>query len=97
MLFWYSTEPFDPIYTDLRTTQTTSDPASRGLRPVKSILSVRQLQYLRTKCSVPHTSILLLPLPTGTDGIIKKIRETVGDNPVYLSIDVCCPEHPVLI
>lgn len=24
----------------------------------------------------------------GTDGIIKKIRETVGDTPVYLSIDV---------
>ena len=24
----------------------------------------------------------------GTDGIIKKIRETVGDKPVYLSIDV---------
>ena len=24
----------------------------------------------------------------GTDGIIKKIRETVGDGPVYLSIDV---------
>ncbi|TFK34013.1 agmatinase [Crucibulum laeve] len=24
----------------------------------------------------------------GTDGIIKKIRETVGDNPVYLSIDI---------
>ncbi len=24
----------------------------------------------------------------GTDGIIKKIRETVGDAPVYLSIDV---------
>jgi hypothetical protein len=28
---------------------------------------------------------LMLP---GTDGIIKKIRETVGDGPVYLSIDV---------
>ena len=27
-------------------------------------------------------------LPSGTDGIIKKIRETVGDGPVYLSIDV---------
>ena len=26
----------------------------------------------------------------GTDGIIKKIKETVGDKPVYLSIDV----HP---
>lgn len=26
--------------------------------------------------------------PAGTDGIIKKIRETVGDKPVYLSIDV---------
>jgi agmatinase len=25
---------------------------------------------------------------SGTDGIIKKIRETVGDGPVYLSIDV---------
>ncbi|KAF7317751.1 putative agmatinase [Mycena kentingensis (nom. inval.)] len=24
----------------------------------------------------------------GTDGIIKRIRETVGDNPVYLSIDI---------
>jgi hypothetical protein len=24
----------------------------------------------------------------GTDGIIKKIREVVGDKPVYLSIDV---------
>jgi agmatinase len=24
----------------------------------------------------------------GTQGIIKKIRETVGDNPVYLSIDI---------
>jgi len=24
----------------------------------------------------------------GTDGIIKKIRDTVGDGPVYLSIDV---------
>lgn len=29
-----------------------------------------------------------LRLPAGTDGIIKKIRETVGDKPVYLSIDV---------
>jgi agmatinase len=27
-------------------------------------------------------------MPLGTDGIIKKIRETVGDGPVYLSIDV---------
>ena len=27
-------------------------------------------------------------MPAGTDGIIKKIRETVGDKPVYLSIDV---------
>ena len=27
-------------------------------------------------------------MPSGTDGIIKKIRETVGDGPVYLSIDV---------
>jgi arginase family enzyme len=27
-------------------------------------------------------------MPPGTDGIIKKIRETVGDGPVYLSIDV---------
>jgi hypothetical protein len=26
----------------------------------------------------------------GTAGIIKKIRETVGDRPVYLSIDVRC-------
>ena len=25
---------------------------------------------------------------SGTDGIIKKIRDTVGDRPVYLSIDV---------
>jgi len=24
----------------------------------------------------------------GTDGIVKKIRDTVGDNPVYLSIDI---------
>lgn len=29
-----------------------------------------------------------LPRCTGTDGIIKQIRETVGDGPVYLSIDV---------
>lgn len=28
---------------------------------------------------------------TGTEGIIKKIRETVGDRPVYLSIDVRRP------
>ena len=27
-------------------------------------------------------------MPSGTDGIIKKIRQTVGDGPVYLSIDV---------
>ena len=27
-------------------------------------------------------------MPAGTDGIIKKIRATVGDKPVYLSIDV---------
>jgi agmatinase len=27
---------------------------------------------------------------TGTAGIIKKIRDTVGDKPVYLSIDVRC-------
>ena len=27
-------------------------------------------------------------MPSGTNGIIKKIRETVGDGPVYLSIDV---------
>ena len=32
-----------------------------------------------------------MPLPAGTDGIIKKIRETVGDKPVYLSIDVRTP------
>jgi len=25
---------------------------------------------------------------TGTEGIVKKIRDTVGDRPVYLSIDV---------
>ena len=29
-----------------------------------------------------------MPHCTGTDGIIKKIRDTVGDKPVYLSIDV---------
>lgn len=29
-----------------------------------------------------------MPHRVGTDGIIKKIRETVGDGPVYLSIDV---------
>ena len=33
--------------------------------------------YLRTYCE-----------SIGTDGIIKKIKETVGDSPVYLSIDV---------
>lgn len=27
-------------------------------------------------------------MPAGVEGIIKKIRETVGDLPVYLSIDV---------
>ena len=27
-------------------------------------------------------------MPLGTNGIIKKIRETVGNGPVYLSIDV---------
>ena len=27
-------------------------------------------------------------MPLGTDGIVKKIRETVGDALVYLSIDV---------
>ena len=27
-------------------------------------------------------------MSSGTDGIIKKIRQTVGDGPVYLSIDV---------
>ena len=36
--------------------------------------------------------------PAGTDGIIKKIRETVGDKPVYLSIDVSPAEpHRVAI
>lgn len=30
----------------------------------------------------------LVPAHIGTDGIIKKIREVVGDKPVYLSIDV---------
>ena len=32
--------------------------------------------------------LILLLLYPGTDGIIKKIREVVGDKPVYLSIDV---------
>jgi hypothetical protein len=30
---------------------------------------------------------------SGTDGIIKKIRDTVGNGPVYLSIDVS--PHPL--
>ena len=39
--------------------------------------------------SLPTRSSELSPFwGTGTDGIIKKIRETVGDKPVYLSIDV---------
>ena len=33
-------------------------------------------------------TVTKLMMPSGTDGIIKKIRETVGDGPVYLSIDV---------
>lgn len=35
-----------------------------------------------------HRPTSLTVQSTGTDGIIKKIRETVGDRPVYLSIDV---------
>lgn len=31
---------------------------------------------------------MLMCHSVGTDGIIKKIRDTVGDRPVYLSIDV---------
>lgn len=33
-------------------------------------------------------TVMITLTSSGTDGIIKKIRETVGDNPVYLSIDV---------
>jgi hypothetical protein len=35
--------------------------------------------------------VLMLSRNPGTTGIIKKIRETVGDRPVYLSIDVRFP------
>lgn len=33
-------------------------------------------------------------MPAGVEGIIKKIRETVGDLPVYLSIDVRIERSP---
>lgn len=35
-----------------------------------------------------HHGLVLIDNCAGTDGIIKKIRECVGDKPVYLSIDV---------
>jgi agmatinase len=41
-------------------------------------------KYFRSLISSAFTELM----PLGTDGIIKKIRETVGDSPVYLSIDV---------
>lgn len=34
---------------------------------------------------------LVMILYIGVEGIIKKIKDTVGDNPVYLSIDVRSP------
>jgi hypothetical protein len=35
-----------------------------------------------------EVDLKILPIPVGTSGIIEKIRQTVGDRPVYLSIDV---------
>jgi hypothetical protein len=52
-----------------------------GLRLVKSTPLV-MLCYIWMICDISLNTI------TGTTGIIKKIWETVGDCPVYLSIDV---------
>jgi agmatinase len=34
------------------------------------------------------TTKIMLNVDLGVAGIVKKIRETVGDRPVYLSIDI---------
>ncbi len=58
-------------------------------RLARLILSVRGQRVLNLK----EVRSILFP-NAGTAGIIEKIRETVGDRPVYLSIDVrfCSPD-----
>ena len=59
-------------------------------------IEAREIDTIGASASFPATRHICIsrshsPLPAGTDGIIKKIRETVGDKPVYLSIDVRTP------
>jgi len=54
---------------------------SSVLRPARLTLSVRGRRISKEVRSI------LFP-NAGTTGIIEKIRKTVGDKPVYLSIDV---------
>lgn len=61
------------------TTRLDSSASKRG----KSIPSVRAVPR-----GGPIFLLNLRIMAAGTDGIIRKIRETVGDRPVYLSIDV---------
>jgi arginase family enzyme len=72
------------------TIRMTMPPDFRELKPVKST----QLVIFITRLFVEVCRRLV-----GTDGIVKKIRDTVGDLPVYLSIDVrqrCDPRRYAL-
>jgi arginase family enzyme len=68
--------------------------ASSGSRRERSTRSVRVCSLLAFGTPREWLPPSLTPVDAsraGTDGIIKKIRETVGDAPVYLSIDVRLP------
>jgi len=76
-----STVPFGPLFLAQRTTSTTTILVSKELKPVRLTPLVRDIRN--------RTSPLAWNFwHAGTDGIIEKIRRTVGDKPVYLSIDV---------
>ena len=84
-------------FPELKTTKMMTTPASNALRRARLTQSVG----LGNAITILKYGENLIDVNTcgsiGTAGIIKKIRDTVGDGPVYLSIDVrivCIPcEH----
>ena len=65
-----------------RTMRMTMSRASSGSRLARLTLSVRWRRISK------ESNLWILFPNAGTAGIIEKIRKTVGDKPVYLSIDV---------
>lgn len=63
------------------TTMTT--PASSASKRARLTLWVRTMSRI-----TPQLVSVLIDVVAGVAGIVKKIRDTVGDLPVYLSIDV---------